>query len=165
MSPPGAAIYLDPNTQFFVQQMQAVPGVSPRASAAGAFPYQGTAYAFPNSYSQATAAPEGPNSFEATISGTIMNHGSTSTTVTPTGSQTKKDKKEKNRGNYRCGRCGKPKVNHVCAFVDAVTVSQAVQVCIFKEESFFSISFDHFHFLTVFAVLVIFRFYRPTLPF
>eukprot|EP01032_Pedospumella_encystans_P019753 gene19753-22458_t len=126
MSPPGAAMYLDPNTQFFVQQMQAVPGVSPRAAAAGAFPYQGSAYAFPNSYSQATA-PEGPNSFEASISGTIMNHGSTSTTVTPTGSQTKKDKKEKNRGNYRCGRCGKPKVNHVCAFVDAVTVSQAVQ--------------------------------------
>jgi hypothetical protein len=33
-----------------------------------------------------------------------------------------------NRGNYRCGKCGMPKVNHVCAFVDAVTASASAQV-------------------------------------
>jgi hypothetical protein len=33
-----------------------------------------------------------------------------------------------NRGNYRCGRCGQPKVNHVCSFVDAPTASVSIQV-------------------------------------
>lgn len=153
--PPGA-MYSDPNSMFFAQQMQAMPGVSPRAAAVGNFPYQGSAYAFPSSYSP-VSGPDGTNTFESTISATIMNHGSTSTTVTPTGSSVnKKDKKDKNRGNYRCGRCGKPKVNHVCAFIDAITVSQAVQVKLlhapaFRQcthSSFFCISFSCFVFFT-----------------
>lgn len=40
--------------------------------------------------------------YDSNISATIM-HGSV-------GAQVKKDKKDKNRGSYRCGRCGKPKV-------------------------------------------------------
>lgn len=32
------------------------------------------------------------------------------------------------RGNYRCGRCGLPKVNHVCQFVDTVGTNVGVQV-------------------------------------
>lgn len=163
MSPPAGAVY-DPNSHFFMPQMQAMPGVSPRAAATGVFPYQGSAHAFPSSYSSAPVA-EGPNSFESSISATVMNHGSASTTVTPTGSQIKKEKKEKNRGNYRCGRCGKPKVNHVCAFVDAVTTSQAVQVRFFLHKithipNFVScLPFSH-------PILVLFPLpFRPTVPF
>jgi hypothetical protein len=32
-----------------------------------------------------------------------------------------------NRGNYRCGRCGQPKVNHVCEFTDTTMVSVYTQ--------------------------------------
>eukprot|EP00601_Ochromonadales_sp_CCMP2298_P005078 CAMPEP_0173173852 /NCGR_PEP_ID=MMETSP1141-20130122/3047_1 /TAXON_ID=483371 /ORGANISM="non described non described, Strain CCMP2298" /LENGTH=708 /DNA_ID=CAMNT_0014095951 /DNA_START=17 /DNA_END=2143 /DNA_ORIENTATION=+ len=39
----------------------------------------------------------------------------------------KQSKKKENRGSYRCGRCGKPKVNHVCEFVDGVMTDQAIQ--------------------------------------
>lgn len=39
-----------------------------------------------------------------------------------------KDKDNSARGNYRCGRCGQPKVNHVCEFVDAVASTASTQV-------------------------------------
>ena len=39
--------------------------------------------------------------------------------------EAKEREKASNRGNYRCGRCGQPKVNHVCAFADAISVCAA----------------------------------------
>jgi hypothetical protein len=42
--------------------------------------------------------------------------------------QNNKESKNLNRGNYRCGKCGQPKVNHVCQFVDIVSVEMGVQV-------------------------------------
>lgn len=48
-----------------------------------------------------------------------------------TGSSTRtggKKKHSSSRGKYRCGRCGQPKVNHVCPYVDATTRSASTQV-------------------------------------
>jgi hypothetical protein len=42
---------------------------------------------------------------------------------------TLKEEKALARGNYRCGRCGLPKVNHVCQYVDAVGTNVSTQVC------------------------------------
>jgi hypothetical protein len=39
-----------------------------------------------------------------------------------------KESKNLNRGNYHCGKCGQQKVNHVCQFVDVVSVEIGVQV-------------------------------------
>jgi hypothetical protein len=35
-------------------------------------------------------------------------------------SQASDEKKRGNRGKYKCGLCGKPKVNHICDFVDPI---------------------------------------------
>eukprot|EP00595_Chromulina_sp_UTEXLB2642_P003357 CAMPEP_0196765956 /NCGR_PEP_ID=MMETSP1095-20130614/15810_1 /TAXON_ID=96789 ORGANISM="Chromulina nebulosa, Strain UTEXLB2642" /NCGR_SAMPLE_ID=MMETSP1095 /ASSEMBLY_ACC=CAM_ASM_000446 /LENGTH=712 /DNA_ID=CAMNT_0042125417 /DNA_START=117 /DNA_END=2255 /DNA_ORIENTATION=- len=46
-----------------------------------------------------------------------------------------------NRGRYRCGRCGQPKVNHNCVFGDALTVANVqiqtvtIDECIINEET------------------------------
>lgn len=40
----------------------------------------------------------------------------------------KKHSSSSNRGKYRCGRCGQPKVNHVCPYVDATSRSASTQV-------------------------------------
>jgi hypothetical protein len=40
----------------------------------------------------------------------------------------RKEEKALARGNYRCGRCGLPKVNHVCQYVDAVGTNVSIQV-------------------------------------
>eukprot|EP01033_Poteriospumella_lacustris_P008919 gene8919-6402_t len=60
----------------------------------------------------------------------------TSSSRRKTAAQKRKEEQEKEkaaaagllRGNYRCGRCGLPKVNHVCQFVDTVGSHVAVQV-------------------------------------
>lgn len=69
-------------------------------------------------------------------------YAQSSSSITPTNKspsnsfnkQIKEAKKQKgsgwgsHRGNYKCGRCGGPKVNHVCKFVDASGVTKESQV-------------------------------------
>lgn len=55
----------------------------------------------------------------------------TTNSVTPSAAAT--NNKDTNRGNYRCGRCGQPKVNHVCEFIDLSVASLSIQVLVINE--------------------------------
>lgn len=55
------------------------------------------------------------------------NNGNNSNNKKANKNNKEKESKEKARGSYRCGRCGLPKVNHVCQVVEAASHSVSVQ--------------------------------------
>lgn len=65
-----------------------------------------------------------------TISQGYVSSPQSSSSSTSNSSKKNKPKSLKyiNRGNYKCGKCGMPKVNHVCPYEDVLTANVGTQV-------------------------------------